>query len=300
MPSSIKPGIYPDMSSEQYHGDHLSYSKTNLSNLSTSPLAMDFARKNPESKPAWDRGTATHTLVLQPEVWERDIAVMPPDIKVRRGKAWDEFAAAHRGMTIITQDDHDAVVAMRDSLWANPLTRKLFTASGAAEASVFWNLSFSYDEDLGWNRQGLGEKEHIITLKCRPDFLPGNFTVIDLKTTSKITADAFSRDAYNYHYHWSAYLTLTGLEAATGDVYDQYVFACVENKPPYDVATFYLPQAEMDLAREQVEEVLPKLVQCDYTGMWPGQPVEIQPLRFPAYAFKSHTRQLFDGIPTFV
>ena len=295
----ISPGMYPGMPAATYHNHKGSYSKTSLSHFAKSGLEMMHHRENPQSKPQWDFGTALHTAVLQPERWEDDIVLQPAEIKVRRGKAWDAFAAENEGKTIITQEQYIHIETAHFNLAANKEAYELLTG-GLQELSAFWQVEFEKDPDLGVFRstiEGLPGTQpyHTLLLKCRPDSLPGDCRIVDLKSCNDITPEGFGRAAYNYKYHWSAYLSTWGMTELTNHEHTDYYFVCVENHPPFDVAIYKTPIEIMEMAYEEIRELLPLLATADKTDTWPGQPKTIQRLQFPGYAFTKHENRFHAG-----
>ena len=64
-------------------------------------------------------GRAVHTVVLEPDVFPLEFAVIPNDREtgktIRRGtKAWNDFAAGNAGKTLIKQEEYEQHLAIRE------------------------------------------------------------------------------------------------------------------------------------------------------------------------------------------
>ena len=251
----IKPGIYTDLSNEDYHGHHGSYSKSSLSDFSVYPYNLIYQREHRVRKTMFDLGTAAHTAILEPEKFETEIAVCPDELLGKNGakstKAYKEWVAAQPAdMALLTVAERDRVLRMRNSVHSNPAhskARDLLTG-GAAEVSCFWNEIFKGDENGPGNRISPDGVTHFMNdptdchtlmMKCRPDYVPTEMIMVDLKTTATaIDQESFEKQAYNLHYHWSAAMTLRGVTLATGKQRSIYIFVVVEVNPPHEVAVF--------------------------------------------------------------
>jgi hypothetical protein len=128
-------------------------------------------------------------------------------------------------------------------------------------------------------------------LKCRPDYLPANGVVVDLKTTGDI--HNFTRTAHNLKYHWSAWLTCRGLTQITGQPHSQYYFAVIEVEEPYDSMMVQVMPEHFELAEYEIMELLPRLAACDRDNFWPGLPDEVVAMEMPSWAFKN-ARHILD------
>jgi len=170
-------------------------------------------------------------------------------------------------------------VEIVEGIYKNAFKKSVFRdmlTGGIAEMSAFW-----VEEHAG----------HRIMLKCRPDYLPANQVVVDLKTTGRI--HEFDKTATNLKYHWSAYLTCRGLAEVTGIPHSQYYFAVVEVEPPYDSMMVQVMPEHFQLAEHEIMEILPRLAACDRDDVWPGLPDEVVALQMPAWAFKN-ARHILD------
>ena len=274
---SIQVGFNPHLSLEGYHGHKASWSKSDLVRFaSETPLACYNAHfaTSEKKKDIFELGTGAHAAILEglDAYWDR-AAIVPDEVLGKNGarstnayKAWAE-ANAHK--TILMADQARAVEEIYHTTFQKGVFKRLLTG-GIAEMSAFWIEDFN---------------GHPLMCKCRPDYLPGDRIVVDLKTTSDI--HNFTRTAYNLKYYWSAYFTCRGLTKLTGQAHTDYYFAVVESVEPFDSMMVQVMPEHFQLAEHEIKEVLPQLAACDRDNAWPGYPDEIMALQMPAYAFKN-------------
>ena len=261
------------MQNADYHR-HLAVSKSGLDQIAKSPLHywaryLDPNRVWPEPTPAMRLGTALHTHVLELDQWDKQIAIAPGDInrRTKEGREqWAAFEADAKRKTVITADDAEVVMAMGRSVWRHPAAAMLLHWQGKAETTHMWT-----DPTTG------------AECKCRPDWLTndGNL-IIDLKTTEDARS-GFQRSVANYRYHVQASWYLDGVEAATGHRPAQFIFICVEKKPPYAVAVYAADAEMIQIGAETAARDLARLVECKASDTWPGYSDQIEPLSLPAW-----------------
>lgn len=175
--------------------------------------------------PALAFGKALHTAFLQPQLADAETAVIPAEIKVKRGKVWEEFASENAGKTIISQDQNDALQGALSTLAKfKPATEIL-----AASPDIFREIS------IFWKHAKFPE----IQLKSRLDFAAANGRVIgDLKTCADASPAGFAKacDAYGYARQAAFYLDAT--LAATGVAPEVFAFICIEKEYPFTPALY--------------------------------------------------------------
>ena len=88
----IEPGIYPDMSNEDYHAGP-GVSGSFLANLlHYTPFKAKYMKENPPEKTeALDFGSVFHTLTLEPDKFAKEFVVLPEGF-TRRSKENKEFS----------------------------------------------------------------------------------------------------------------------------------------------------------------------------------------------------------------
>jgi len=154
-------------------------------------LASGNKSYSKETLAAFKVGSATHTLVLEPELFASKFVKMPGTIKVRRGKLWEEFRDANASKEILLSSEVDLVQSM--ALSVTEICPEFFT-DGVAERSY-------------WYRHETG-----IILKARIDYLVDNFAY-DLKTTHKDSAEEFAKSLkYDYDIQEAHYRLVSGVD----------------------------------------------------------------------------------------
>jgi exodeoxyribonuclease VIII len=266
----MNPGIYDDIPNEDYHNDS-ALSRSGLVNFARSPEYYQWRLRNPiKSTPAMDFGTHVHARILEP-TRHREIYVSAPEgMKKTAKKKWEEFEKDHPGKTVVTFDEMETVNAIAASVGKSE-TASALLSGGKAEQSVFWE-----------------NPVHGFMCKCRPDYLKKKHKIIvDLKTASDISPEAFSRSVANFKYHFQATHYLAGCEAVMPGEYESFVFVCVESKAPHQVAIYVLDQESLNLAEVEMVPLLSRYAQCLEYDNWPGIPDEISVVSLPGWAKNS-------------
>lgn len=263
-----------DLDNATYHAHH-AVSKSHLDQIARSPLHywaryLDPNRVTPEPTPAMVLGSALHTHVLELQEWDRLYVTAPEGIdrRTKDGKArWAEFEAQAAGKTVLSAGDVEQVMAMGRSILAHPSAAYLLSQPGKAETTHLWT-----DAETG------------LECKCRPDWLlDDGLIVVDLKTTSDASPNEFRRSIAKWRYQVQAAWYLEGLQQATGQRPEQWIFICVESKPPY-AAAVYAADAEMiEAGWKQARIDLEKLAECRAANRWPSYSDQIEMISLPAW-----------------
>ena len=261
-------------SAEVYHADP-SASASRLNKMRLSPAHMKFSMDNLRAPtPAMIIGSATHSAILEPDLFKKEWGVLPPGhgsskaVKEAKAELTAEFGADH----ILKPDAYDTILGMRDSVFANPYARKMLDDS-ESETSHYWN-----DEDSG------------VDCKARIDAMPWNTDwegcVVDVKTTTDASPNEFQRSAHKFGYHIQAAHYLEATENR-----DRFIFIVVEKAPPHCVAIYELDDDAIALGRSEREWLLDKWAACQAMeaageeGAWPGFPQGVQELSLPGWAY---------------
>lgn len=271
---AMEPGLYPDMSAEEYHSIP-ALSKSTLDHLHKSPAHMLAYLKEPhKDTPDTILGSLFHCLTMEPELFERRYAVVDGN---RQTKAVKEeiLAAEAEGKTVIRPDGLDAARAMAESVRSHPRAGVFIAAAKGFELSLFWELTIN----------GV-----VIPCKARLDIMadiPGFGVALgDLKKTRDASLRGMSRHALEYRYHVQASWYRSGLYLGAGLTSQQFMLVCCEAEPPYQVGLYNISEAAQDLAQREIRADLELLAECIKTDNWPGYPVEVQELDLPAWAYK--------------
>ena len=271
------------MSNAEYHA--LDYvSKSHLDEVSKSPFHYWDKYINPDRvviEPTKQMllGSAMHTMVLEPDLFEKEYLIEPvnapkrPTTVQRNAKKpssqtldaiayWEEFDKKAVGKNLISIDDYERLTIMKQRIFDHPAASTILSLSGVAEQSYQWK-----DNQTGE------------ICKSRPDFHTDDGTlIVDLKTTSDASELGFQKSVHNFRYHVQAGFYLRSIKEA-----EQFVFIAVESKPPYLVAV-YNASPEMIAAGNRVaDKNLATLAQCRKSGKWTGYSEEITTLDLPRF-----------------
>lgn len=224
-----EPGIYFDMSDEDYHADPAIGSTGGKKLLASPPdfwwnSWMNPAREEEKETPGKFFGKALHRCVLEGrDKFLAEYAPLDHPGNVKAGKEEREYLAAI-GMKGMKREDWARVQAAGAFITANPHLRQAFT-NGHPEVSVFWNR---------------GD----VRMKCRFDFLKVR-AIVDLKSVANQRGKAFPKACMDasaeYAYPISAAWYCEGREhmaklAADGAIhgdYDSAWLAQVVNQPEF-------------------------------------------------------------------
>lgn len=261
------------MTNREYHADG-AVSKSDLDLINRSPLHYFEEKNNPrEQTEAMLFGSVVHKLVLEPETFSTEYAILPKaDRRTREGKElYREFTEALADEAVISEELYTEAFKVAEAVRNNPIARKLLQG-GKAEQSYFW-----VDSDTG------------AECKCRPDYIRPDGVVIDLKTTENASPEKFTKTAYDYRYHVQAWWYLNGLRQ-NGIPAEDFIFIAVEKKPPYAVCVYAADELMLTLGETEAKENLNTYVDCLTSGIWHGyeKTPEIHSLSLPEWVIKKN------------
>jgi exodeoxyribonuclease VIII len=111
--------------------------------------------------------------------------------------------------------------------------------------------------------------------------------IVDLKSTEDASAEGFAKSAWNFRYWVQAAWYVDGIEQATGQRPDAFVFAAFEKSAPYACAFYFADEAMLDMGRREYRRLLRVLADCTAADRWPGYTTDVMPLGVPAWALKA-------------
>jgi len=226
---------------DKYYADKEYVSNSMLSLLNKSPQHLQMHLNGVKQEtPALNFGKAFHTIVLEPQKIDTDIAVF--DGKTRRGKVWEDFKITNQSKTIITESEYNKILLMRKEL-VSPVDTYDFIEESEHEVVRIWEMA-NNSEDGG-----------IIKCKGKVDCIyksDNTKVLIDVKTTQDSSPDAFKRTAYKYGYHRQCAFYLHGFDA------DEFWFAVVEKEAPYRTALYKASEEFIERGRQEISDLLTK------------------------------------------
>ena len=241
---------------EAEYRNHPAVSRSELWKLQESPQKFAWAKAHPEAPtPALLLGQVFHKLALEPETFQQEYAVAPKcDRRTKEGKAiWAEFQSAAGDKTIVPMEMFEQADEMCKSLMSVPFAVKLL--AGRKEVPFFWK------DDL------TGEE-----CKCRVDCLNENFSqpiVVDLKSTTDASTEAFTKAAINYGYDLQSAMYSEGVEANLMQK-PLFVFIAVEKDPPYAVNILQADELLIRRGHALYRNLLDTYHDCKVSGNWYG------------------------------
>lgn len=250
-----------------------------IKTMKRSPMQYRYSRDNPTpATPALILGHAVHTAVLEPHKFATEYMVWEGG--VRRGKAWDAFCeeAEADGRTIVTQDQFDTAMAMRDVVRGFPLAMRYLKA-GTKEVTMQWH-------DPALKRDFKGRPDWITEIDGVP-------WIIDLKSTRDSTPYRFGGQSYALGYHMQFALYADGYYYLTGRL-PRFAVIAVESKPPYEPAVYVVPSEVLQQGHEDYAQLVVKITECEAENKWaPAQECEGE-LSLPTYAYADNGDDLSD------
>ena len=244
------------------------YSKSDLDNANKSVALLAWSKTVSRSKSdVADIGNATHAALLEPDVFAKDYVKMPGfNLRTTAGKEAKESFTRNvgDGKTVLSHDDYELVIGMRDSALAHPIINKLLTSKGESEVSIFFEING-------------------IKCKCRPDRVvdPSVFNqhiIVDVKTCADVSKFNFSARDYRYDvqdsFYSRGYYELTGHKP-------RFLFAVIgKNKVfgSHQARLFELTEEDKEAGASQYMIDLDSISEMEEFGM--GS-LEVETLKLP-------------------
>lgn len=271
----IKEGIYYDLSSEEYHGDKNSISRSALMDFKRSPRKywanhLNSERPEREVKPSWEFGTAFHTMILEPHLFDENYIMNPAPMLLKNvgREAYDLYKKTvdyigSCGKQVLSHSDFEKLCEMRNSLLGCERAKKLI------EGAVFESSYFWHDEHSG------------LMIKSRPDILHQNIYV-DLKTIDDASPHNFQKEMAIYGYNLQAAMLKDGIEKLTGNKLSACINICVEKKYPYSIGIYIIDEAAIEQGQYEYKNLLLQMKNCQQENNFPDY--QVQTIGLPKWA----------------
>lgn len=259
-----EPGVYAKIPMSVYHSNCCegpSISSSGLRQLvPPHGCPMKFWQTsylNPEAdedeiKTHFEVGKAVHSLLLSEDGFRDQYVIRPEewtDWRTKDAKAWRQ-EKIDAGKTVLVPDDLETIMGM-----ANRISRdKTFIdlLRGKIERSIIWK-----DEKTG------------VWLKSRPDSIPADGFLADLKTTADASDVACQRSVMTYGYHMQLGLAVTGLEAVAQKKVTEHVLLFIETKKPYAYNIKPIDNELIHIGMRQNRAAIDTFAECWRKGEWP-------------------------------
>jgi hypothetical protein len=269
-----KPTFIPNMPNDAYHAT----TDISSSNIKTALKSMGKYKAQLDGEsvfkttPAMELGTLVHALVLEPHTFKDQFAVSEKfDGRTKIGKAAKAaFMEANEGKIIVDVAQMEVAMAMARSVMDHPEVKAILNVDGI----TFEHSGFCVDSGSG------------LRVKYRPDIRTDHF-IADLKTCADASKEEFARSISKFGYHTSSAHYLKCDHELFGTTHGQFIFICVENTFPYEVAVYTLKSNAIDHGYDLCAKALRMIKDAQETGDYPqlndGLACEID---IPAWAYK--------------
>ena len=270
-PEPIELGIYDCMPAEQYHAID-ACSSTRLNALKRSASHCLQIIHDPIDSDALLLGSATHCAILEGESFGRRYAYGPDvDGRTKDGKAAKadaEIIAARDGKRLLPAKFREQIDGMAGEVRLHPAASALIAQIRFAERTILWR-----------------DAEHN-NLLCRArldGWCPDIGTIVDVKTTTDASPEAFAASAWKWGY-WRQAAFYRRAAAAVGLEARNSVIIAVEKEAPFAVGVYRLHPDAIRAAAWELEELIEHYEECTRTDQWLGYSSEVEDLDMPAWA----------------
>jgi hypothetical protein len=265
---SFADGLH-DITSEQYHGSD-GVSRSQLLDMNTSPFHYWYKHVSGAAEPFKTTndmaiGSALHTLVLEPHLFNKQFAITPTcDRRTKEGKStYNNFLLLSEGKTLLSEDDYFIVRTMAINVMNDELAGKLLgNAANKFEQSIYWT-----DANTG------------LQFKARPDVWRNN-AILDLKTTKNASFHAFRSSAIQYGYYLQAAMCKLAVESI-GESYGDFVIIAVEKTAPFALGLYTISEDAINYGLAQFKRLSQDLAACINRNAWPSY--SMRELDVPGY-----------------
>lgn len=218
---------------------------------------------------ALDLGSAVHSMLEDPEMFELGYAVKPAsiDYRTKEGKAWKDENSYR---TILDQEQMDTVTGCTYAFQTSQddLIRIVRESAGEAEISRFFTcrgLHCKARADRLVTVSG-GEDNEYLAEHWPSLFNPiSNTLVVDFKTTSRsATPRSFGYTCRDFHYFLKAAHYLEAFKA------DAFLWVVLETSPPFHITRYLMSESSVAFYTERMIQLLDQIRVCEETQVWPG------------------------------
>lgn len=314
----MKPGIYPDLTNEEYHAAP-GHSKTGVQILADKEIShyLHYLEHGTKDTTAKSLGDAIHVAVLEPELFQHAFIDSKPPAELGNWRHDRVAVAVSEGMSIeaaaktakvstskaeeyLARDDVQQMLehykvyppGSTPSISADDLE----TAQRCRDAVLAHDEAREYIEGAVTEQSAFWiDEETGLLCKCRPDISKGSI-LADLKSTRDASPRGFARECGKYGYHLQDAMYSEGWGIATGQQVEAFVFIAVETgevlrggKVTHEVAVYQLGTESHQRGIEAMRFGLEKYASWEASKslgseIWTGYPKEITEIDVPAWA----------------
>lgn len=268
----IAPGMYPDLSNEDYHASN-AIGSTQIRKFLELPALYKYTETNPITPTkAMEFGSLYHDLLLLPEKFHEQYSLAPDTIKTRAAKAWKELAAQEEdvGKKLVMHQEYVTACEMSLAIKSCPVISYIINSS-IRECSFF-----ATDKKTG------------LLIKGRPDMWQKERNhMFDLKTVGNldsIFSRKYTRHAYDFGYHIQLAHHKNALEITTGVKVEAVAHIVQATVPPYPARIFtFEDEGWLQEGDALCREALDDMKECEEKSEWPGFSNDMTPLDYPIW-----------------
>ena len=236
----------------EYFGEENFFNFSLIKELLKSPLHFQTARVTPkEATPAMKLGSTIHCYLLEPLRFANEYLEEPELDK--RTKEYKEFAAKNTDKFLYSKKEVNPIlekleiIKKENNTEAYPSLLRVLNQKTLNENAIFWDK-----------------------YKCKIDaFDDDEDTLIDIKTTSDASPEAFSKTIFSSYYYLQLAHYGLGLKATLKEV-KEYKIIAIQTSAPFDVVEYVISDDVMSYAEQKLQELYAKLENVlifdDHTG----------------------------------
>lgn len=234
--------------------------RSDLWRMEDSPEKFKYFLDHPvEQTPAMAFGSACHKYVLEMNDFLNEYAIAPEiNRRTNAGKAeWEAFCDANPGKELVSKDDYETMIEMRQAIDRCPLAKKLLFGKGEVEVPLFWT-----DKETG--EKCKAKLDRLVKYNRRP-------YIVDYKTTMAADTFHFNSAIFKMGYHFQSGMYSEGLKAVRKmRKLPGFLFVAQEKKPPYSVNVIEVSEEVMNAGVAKFHELLEKMHECKEADLWAG------------------------------
>ena len=254
----MNPGVYLDMPGSEFAAIPALSASFLRDMLATTPAkAKALKEQGRPDSPAKSFGRQLHCCVLEPERFEREIAVMP-EFKGKGARSLQaEWELRNAGRIQVKPKVLEQLLAMRDAVMKHPKAREMFAANGANEVSAVWDDPLGMRCKVRWDRI----------------YSEWNLSQLDLKSTRNAEEGFFRYDVKQYGYDVEACLYSRALDVLHGAMHRPFYFIACEKIAPFRVEIYELTRSERILGNQRMEVAMRAYAESVRSGIWSDRPL---------------------------
>lgn len=245
---SIKNEVYADLSNEDYHAQKDYISRSALMDFNVTPYNyyakhLKYPRPTREPTPSMIIGSAFHTMILEPHIFDDIYIVEPAKVLLKDvgREMYDDFKTKiaeleSSNKIVLKHSDYSVLQDMRERIIADDNAMPLIEGA-RIEHSFFWQ-----DETSG------------LLLKTRPDILQPNM-ILDLKTCADASPRAFQHEMIKYGYHIQFAMIRDAVEIIEGNRINTFINIVIENKYPHNIAIYIIDESTVELGHVKYKQL---------------------------------------------